>query len=101
MKKTLNDIKRAVVENKADLGIAFDGDSDRIGVIDSEGNSMTGDKLLLIYAQDIIKKYNEKGIKPFVVSEVKCSQVLYDTIDENGGISVMCKTGHMAISNQK
>ena len=79
--KTLTDIKKAVVANGADLGIAFDGDSDRIGVIDSEGNSMTGDKLLLIYAQDIIKEYNAKGIKPFVVSEVKCSQVLYDTID--------------------
>ncbi len=98
--KTLNDIKRAVVENKADLGIAFDGDSDRIGVIDSEGNSLTGDKLLLIYAQDIIKKYNEKGIKPFIVSEVKCSQVLYDTIDETGGISVMCKTGHGYIKSK-
>ena len=98
--KTLNDIKRAVVENKADLGIAFDGDSDRIGVIDSEGHSMTGDKLLLIYAQDIIKHYNAKGIKPFIVSEVKCSQVLYDTIDALGGISVMCKTGHGYIKSK-
>ena len=98
--KTLNDIKRAVVENKADLGIAFDGDADRIGVIDSEGNSMTGDKLLLIYAQDIIKQYNLKSIKPFIVSEVKCSQVLYDTIDKLGGISVMCKTGHGFIKSK-
>ena len=92
--KTLNDIKKAVKDNNADLGIAFDGDSDRIGVIDSDGNSMTGDKLLLIYSEDIIKEYNEKGIKPFIVSEVKCSQVLYDTINANGGTAVMCKTGH-------
>ena len=98
--KTLTDIKKAVVANNADLGIAFDGDSDRIGVIDSDGNSMTGDKLLLIYAQDIIKEYNSKGIKPFIVSEVKCSQVLYDTIDELGGISVMCKTGHGYIKSK-
>ena len=98
--KTLNDIKKAVVANNADLGIAFDGDSDRIGVIDSEGNSMTGDKLLLIYAEDIIKEYNAKGIKPFIVSEVKCSQVLYDTIDKMGGISVMCKTGHGYIKSK-
>ena len=98
--KTLADIKKAVVANGADLGIAFDGDSDRIGVIDSEGNSMTGDKLLLIYAEDIIKEYNTKGIKPFIVSEVKCSQVLYDTIDEKGGISVMCKTGHGYIKSK-
>ena len=73
---TLETLSKTVIETGADFGIAFDGDSDRIGVIDSEGNSMTGDKLLLIYAQDIIKKYNEKGIKPFIVSEVKCSQVL-------------------------
>lgn len=98
--KTLNDIKRAVVENRADLGIAFDGDSDRIGVIDSEGNSLTGDKLLLIYAQDIIKEYGAKGIKPFIVSEVKCSQVLYDEINSLGGIAVMCKTGHGYIKSK-
>lgn len=98
--KTLNDIKKAVVANKADLGIAFDGDSDRIGVIDSDGNSMTGDKLLLIYAEDVIKEYNEKGIKPVIVSEVKCSQVLYDTINANGGVAVMCKTGHGYIKSK-
>ena len=98
--KTLDDIKKAVVEYGADLGIAFDGDSDRIGVIDSDGNSMTGDKLLLIYAQDIIKEYNKKGIKPFIVSEVKCSQVLYDTIDSLGGYAVMCKTGHGYIKSK-
>lgn len=98
--KTLTDIKKTVLETKADIGIAFDGDSDRIGVIDSEGNSMTGDKLLLIYAQDIIKEYNAKGIKPFIVSEVKCSQVLYDTINEWGGIAVMCKTGHGYIKSK-
>ncbi len=98
--KTLNDIKKAVIANKADLGIAFDGDSDRIGVIDSDGNSMTGDKLLLIYAEDVIKQYNEKGIKPVIVSEVKCSQVLYDTINEMGGNAVMCKTGHGYIKSK-
>ncbi|MBQ7125480.1 phosphomannomutase, partial [bacterium] len=98
--KTLADIKRAVIDFKADIGIAFDGDSDRIGVIDSEGNSMTGDKLLLIYAEGIIKEYNQKGIKPFIVSEVKCSQVLYDSINEKGGIAVMCKTGHGYIKSK-
>ena len=92
--KTLDDIKKAVVENNADFGIAFDGDSDRIGIIDSQGNSMTGDKLLLIYALDVIEKYKESGVKPVVVSEVKCSQVLFDTINELGGEAVMCKTGH-------
>ena len=92
--KNLEDIKNAVIENNADLGIAFDGDSDRIGVVDSKGRQLTGDKLLLIYALDVIEKYKALGQKPIIVSEVKCSQVLYDTIDRMGGESVMCKTGH-------
>lgn len=85
---TLETLSKTVIENKADVGIAFDGDSDRIGVVDSQGNPLTGDKLLLIYAMDIIEQ------KPTVVSEVKCSQVLYDTINNAGGNAVMCKTGH-------
>lgn len=98
--KTLTDIKKSVIENKADLGIAFDGDSDRIGVIDSSGKSMSGDKLLLIYAQDIIKKMGEVEKKPTIVSEVKCSQVLYDTINAIGGNAVMYKTGHGYIKSK-
>lgn len=92
--KTLNDLKAKVIETKADLGIAFDGDSDRIGVVDSSGNYLTGDKLLLIYALDVISDLVKRGEKPTVVSEVKCSQVLYDTIEEHGANAVMCKTGH-------
>ena len=89
--KTLKDIENAVVQNNADVGIAYDGDSDRIGVIDTEGHPLTGDKLLLIYAMDLISSCGEK---PTVVSEVKCSQVLYDTINQTGAKAVMCKTGH-------
>jgi phosphomannomutase/phosphoglucomutase len=85
---TLKVLSETVVKNNADFGIAYDGDSDRIGVVDSQGNPMTGDKLLLIYAMDIIDK------NPTVVSEVKCSQVLFDTINKAGGNAVMCKTGH-------
>ena len=98
--KTLDAIKKKVVEEKADLGIAFDGDSDRIGLIDSNGNSLTGDKLLLIYAMDIIDELAKRGEKPTIVSEVKCSQVLYDTIEANGGNAVMCKTGHGYIKSK-
>ena len=85
---TLETLSKTVLEENADFGIAFDGDSDRIGVVDSKGTPMTGDKLLLIYAMDIISQH------PTVVSEVKCSQVLFDTINNNGGNAVMCKTGH-------
>lgn len=92
--KTLETICKTVVAEKADIGIAFDGDSDRIGVIDSQGNPLSGDKLLLIYALDIIKDLVRRGETPKIVSEVKCSQVLYDTINNNGGNAIMCKTGH-------
>lgn len=85
---TLETLSQTVIETGADVGIAFDGDSDRIGVVDSHGTPLTGDKLLLIYAMDIIEQ------APTVVSEVKCSQVLYDTINKAGGNAVMCKTGH-------
>lgn len=98
--KTLTDIKKTVIEEKADLGIAFDGDADRIGVIDSQGHSISGDKLLLIYAQDVIDKMKGASRKPVIVSEVKCSQVLYDTINELGGQAVMCKTGHGFIKSK-
>lgn len=92
--KNIEDLKQAVIKEKADIGIAFDGDSDRIGIVDSQGNHMTGDKLLLIYAIDVIEQYKKKNLSPYVVSEVKCSQVLFDTINKLGGHSVMCKTGH-------
>lgn len=98
--KTLTDIKKAVVENQADFGIAFDGDSDRIGIIDSQGRSMTGDKLLLIYALDVIENLKGTDITPTIVSEVKCSQVLYDTINGAGGNAIMQKTGHGYIKSK-
>lgn len=91
---TLDDLKKKVVEVNADFGIAFDGDSDRIGVVDNEGKMITGDKLLLIYATDLIKDLKVHGETPTVVSEVKCSQVLYNEINEMGGCAIMCKTGH-------
>lgn len=99
---TLKDLKEKVVEVRADIGIAFDGDSDRIGVVTPDGKALTGDKLLLIYAQDMIKKLKEKDslVAPCVVSEVKCSQVLFDTINKIGGKSIMCKTGHGYIKTE-
>ena len=98
--RTLIDLKKAVVANNADLGIAFDGDSDRIGVVTSEGEALTGDKLLLIYANDYLDSLPDKSHAPAIVSEVKCSQVLYDTINQNGGSAIMCKTGHGYIKSK-
>ncbi|MBQ8459118.1 phosphomannomutase/phosphoglucomutase [bacterium] len=91
---TLKTLSETVLENDADFGIAYDGDSDRIGIVDSKGTPLTGDKLLLIFAMDIIAQ------KPVVVSEVKCSQVLFDTINSSGGKAIMCKTGHGYIKDK-
>ncbi len=90
---TLDTIKKTVKSEKADIGIAFDGDSDRIGAIDSRGKYIPGDMLLLIYALNILE--TEKSQSPAnIVAEVKCSQAVFDTIDKEGGCAVMAKTGH-------
>lgn len=100
VESTLDALKAKVKECKADVGIAFDGDSDRIGVVDSDGNALTGDKLLLIYASEIIPECLKKGEKPSIVSEVKCSQVLYDSLENAGANAIMCKTGHGYIKSE-
>jgi phosphomannomutase/phosphoglucomutase len=78
---------------KADAGIAFDGDSDRIGVVDERGNILWGDQLMVIFSRDILR---ERPGATFV-SEVKCSQIMYDDIRKHGGNAVMWKTGHSLI----
>ena len=100
VEKTLDTLKEEVLKNKADIGIAYDGDSDRIGIIDNNGKFLTGDKLLYIYAFDLINSSKDKGITPTIVSEVKCSQVLFDEINKLGGNAVMCKTGHGYIKDK-
>lgn len=85
-------LQKAVVEGKFDLGIAFDGDGDRIGVVDSTGFLLYGDQLELIFARDFLKTH--KGEK--VMNEVKASMVLYNDIKAHGGIPVMWKPGHSA-----
>jgi phosphomannomutase/phosphoglucomutase len=77
----------------ADLGLAFDGDSDRIGAVDEHGDVIYGDLLLLIYAREILTR------KPGAtfIGEVKCSQVMYDQIAKLGGNGIMYKTGHSLI----
>ncbi len=89
----LYDLISTVKANKADFGIAYDGDADRIGVVDELGNIIWGDKLMVIFARDIL----ESTPGATVVGEVKCSQVLYDEIEKAGGKAVMWKTGHSLI----
>ena len=80
----------------ADLGIAFDGDGDRIGVVDQNGAILWGDQLTLIFARDILsRKPGEK-----IISEVKASEVLYSGIKKAGGVPIMWKTGHSLIKKK-
>jgi phosphomannomutase / phosphoglucomutase len=89
----LEHLKAAVLEHKADLGIAFDGDSDRIGAVDEQGRVVWGDYLMLIFAREILSR---KPGSTFI-GEVKCSQVMYDQIEQLGGKGIMYKTGHSLI----
>ncbi len=92
----LYDLIATVKANHADFGIAYDGDADRIGVVDEEGSIIWGDKLMVIFARDILS--SSPGAT--VVGEVKCSQVLYDEIEKAGGTPVMWKTGHSLIKSR-
>ena len=85
-----------VDETSADLGIAFDGDADRIGVVDQEGSIIWGDQLLIVFSRDLLKRH--PGGK--IIGEVKCSQVLYDDIEKHGGQPIMWKAGHSLIKSK-
>jgi phosphomannomutase/phosphoglucomutase len=91
--KNLAQLVAAVKAQRADLGIAFDGDSDRIGAVDDKGTVLYGDQLMIIYAREILSR------KPGAtfIGEVKCSQTLYDDIRKRGGNAIMWKTGHSLI----
>jgi phosphomannomutase/phosphoglucomutase len=92
----LTDLIAKVRERGLELGIAFDGDADRIGVVDDLGNILWGDQLMILYSRDILKK-NPGAV---IISEVKSSQVLYDQIKEYGGRAIMWKTGHSLIKEK-
>jgi len=93
----LEDLIAAVKEDQADIGIAFDGDADRIGIVDDTGEIIWGDYLLIIYARDVLAR---KGRGQSIVFDVKASQALPDAIEKAGGIPVMWKTGHSVIEEK-
>jgi phosphomannomutase len=86
----LKDCINLIIQEKLDLGIAFDGDGDRIGVIDDKGRVLSGDQLLLLFSYEILKK--KKGAK--IIGDVKCSQILFDEIKKKLGIPIISQTGH-------
>ena len=85
-----------VSETSADLAIAFDGDADRIGVVDREGSIIFGDQLMIIFSRDLLERHPGATI----IGEVKCSQVLFDDIKQHGGKPLMWKVGHSLIKNK-
>ncbi len=93
---TLVALKQAVADEKADLGIAFDGDGDRIGVVDGKGRILWGDQILVLLAEDVLKR--QPGAT--IMADVKASQALFDAIEKMGGQPLMWKTGHSLIKTK-
>lgn len=95
--ENLEDLIAAVKQDGAGLGIAFDGDADRIGVVDEDGEIIWGDHILIIYARDVLAR---TGKGQSIIFDVKCSQALPEEIGKAGGRPVMWKTGHSLIEEK-
>lgn len=96
VEKNLKDLKAAVLKTGAVCGIGFDGDADRIGIVDHTGKMIYGDELMVIYARDILAKQS----KAKIIGDVKCSDRMYQDVEKHGGIPVMWKTGHSLIKEK-
>ncbi|MGD0883778.1 MAG: phosphomannomutase/phosphoglucomutase [Thermodesulfovibrionales bacterium] len=94
--ENMRDLIGRVEVEKAHIGIGYDGDSDRIGVVDEDGNVVWGDMLLVLFARDILAKYPGAA----VIGEVKCSQILFDEVKRLGGNPIMGKVGHSLIKSK-
>ncbi|MBI4745131.1 MAG: phosphomannomutase/phosphoglucomutase [Deltaproteobacteria bacterium] len=123
--ENLKTLIETVKAENADLGVAYDGDSDRIGLVDENGSIIWGDQLIVLFARDILKNAEcgmrkgtvpdlrteqsgavESGLspalseKPTIIGEVKCSQIMYDDIERHGGRGIMWKAGHSLIKDK-
>lgn len=96
VEENLEQLRATVLERKCDLGIAFDGDGDRIGVLDGKGRVLWGDQLMVIFAKDVLKSHPGAPI----IADVKASQTLFDEIAKAGGQPVMWRTGHSLIKTK-
>jgi phosphomannomutase/phosphoglucomutase len=92
----LKDLMHRVKKSHAEVGIGYDGDGDRIGVVDDQGNIIWGDQLMILFAREILK--HQKGAT--FVAEVKCSQNLFTDIEKHGGKAIMWRTGHSLIKEK-
>jgi len=96
VEENLAQLIETVRSGKFELGIGFDGDGDRIGVVDEKGNIVWGDMLVLVFARDVISR--NPGAK--IIGDVKCSNRLFDGITDAGGEAIMWKTGHSLIKDK-
>jgi phosphomannomutase/phosphoglucomutase len=96
VEKNLIDLKKAVAQHHADIGLAFDGDADRLGVVDEQGNVLWGDQMMILFSRSVLADVPGATI----VGEVKCSKTLYDDIQKHGGKAIMWKTGHSLIKGK-
>ncbi len=87
------DLRKRVVEEKADCGIAWDGDADRIGVVDEKGEPIYGDMLLVLYGRQLLKEVKN----PTIIGDVKCSEIMFSILKKDGANTVMARTGHSLI----
>lgn len=94
IEKNLQELTKTVVNTRSELGIGFDGDADRIGIVDEKGNFVLGDKLIYLFAKDILQRPAP------IVADVKCSDKLFSSIEQLGGVGIMCKTGHSLIKQK-
>lgn len=92
----IRDLVTTTTETGADFGVGYDGDADRIGVVDREGNVIWGDQLMIILSRDILGRH--PGAK--IIGDVKCSQAMFDDIKAHGGEPIMWKTGHSLIKKK-
>lgn len=93
VESNLDSLKQSVIDNKADLGIAFDGDADRLGIVTNTGKVIWPDRFMMLFAKDLLKKHP----KSTIVYDVKCSNNLTKIIEQYDGIAKMCPTGHSII----
>jgi len=94
--ETLEMLRERVLSDGLELGFAYDGDADRVGVIDARGEVIWGDKLMIILSRALLEKHPGATI----IGEVKCSQTMYDDIEAHGGRGVLWKTGHSLIKTK-
>lgn len=92
----IKDLIRITKEQGADIGIGYDGDADRIGVINSSGKIIWGDQIMIILSRDILKRLPGATI----IGDVKCSQLMFDDIERHGGRPIMWKTGHSLVKDK-